>query len=328
MMIVRAVAGFLLLSAFATAQAQTVHLPSDPGVALAATLRLPAGAGPFPLVLLLSGSGASRRGVFSLLADRLVAQGIATFEYDKRGVGESTGTFLDTIALNQRDGEAAVAWLRDRPGIDGRRIAVLGMSQGGVVAPAIAARDPEVAAVVMLAGPVGRRSEPFMTGLHARLAEAGHGEAVIERIAQAVRQWMAARSRAAGAAGIGQLRAAAVDVFRATGATPQQAEGMVAVLDTPQLLSMYEAGSFEELARIDAPVLALFAEKDDVLSAASIPAARAALARKRDAAVIEVKGVNHSRAGRVGAGGAGDCCGLAGRALAALTRHSREGGNP
>jgi dipeptidyl aminopeptidase/acylaminoacyl peptidase len=174
MMIVRAVAGFLLLSAFATAQAQTVHLPSDPGVALAATLRLPAGAGPFPLVLLLSGSGASRRGVFSLLADRLVAQGIATFEYDKRGVGESTGTFLDTIALNQRDGEAAVAWLRDRPGIDGRRIAVLGMSQGGVVAPAIAARDPEVAAVVMLAGPVGRRSEPFMTGLHARLAEAGH----------------------------------------------------------------------------------------------------------------------------------------------------------
>jgi predicted acyl esterase len=273
-----AAAIFVLSLAAAAAQAQTLRVPSEPGVVLAATLRTPSGPGPFPVVLLLSGSGPSKRGVFALLAERLLARGIATFEYDKRGVGESTGSFVDTIVLNQKDGEAALAWLRARPGIDGRRIAVLGMSQGGVVAPALAASDPGIAAVVMLAGPVGRRSQPFMTGLHARLAQAGHGEEVIEPIAQAVRQWMEARARAAGPGEIDRLRGAAVEAFGATGATPEQAEGMVAVLDTSQLLSMYEAGPYEDLARIGAPVLALFAEKDEVLSAASMPAARAALA--------------------------------------------------
>ncbi|TWI46817.1 hypothetical protein IP92_03180 [Pseudoduganella flava] len=52
---------------------QEARVPSDPGVVLAATLRLPAGPGPHPIVLLLSGGGASRRGVFNVLADRLLA---------------------------------------------------------------------------------------------------------------------------------------------------------------------------------------------------------------------------------------------------------------
>jgi len=110
-----------------------VRIPSDPGVVLAGTLRLPRGRGPgpFPIAVTLVGSGPGGRRTYALLSDRLLADGIATLEYDKRGTGQSTGEFLDTIPLMGRDATAAVAWLRARPDIDGSRIALVGMSQGG-----------------------------------------------------------------------------------------------------------------------------------------------------------------------------------------------------
>lgn len=291
-------AAALSLACAMPALAQTVQdlrLPLEPGVALAATLRTPVGhgPGPYPVVILIPGSGPSRRGVFSLLAERLLARGIATFDYDKRGVGASGGSFVDSIVTDRKDGAAAIAWLRTRPELDGRRIAVLGMSQGGVVAPALAARDPDIAAVVTLAGPVGARSEAFMAGLRARLSEAGKSAEQVETIAAAVRQWMEARTRSEGVGTLAGLRDAAGAAFVAGGATPEQARGMLAVLDTPLLLSMYEAAPAEDLARIRVPVLALFATEDQVIGAASIPAARRALADNPGARVLEVARVNH-----------------------------------
>lgn len=279
-----------------TRLARDVRIASDPGVVLAGTLRTPSarGAGPFPVVLLLAGGGASQRGVYDLLSDRLLAEGIATLEYDKRGLGESTGEFVDAIPLMERDAIAAIAYLRARPDIDGRRIALLGLSQGAVVGPAIAARDPQIAAVVMLAGPVGPRAEPFFEGLRSNLARAGMGEAAIERVAAATGELMEARLRGASEAELSPLREALIQGFVAGGFPRAQAEGAAGAMESPVLVSMYDVATDRALAAVRVPVLVLFGSMDtNVPTAQNMPAARTAVAGNPDATVRELPGLNH-----------------------------------
>ena len=141
-----------------------VRVPAPAGT-LGGTLTLPStGRGPFPAVTTLTGSGAHYRDgnrtpehpyrPFRQIAERLAGCGIATLRLDDRGVGESTGdantaTAEDTAA----DAKAALTFLRARPEIDARRVGLIGHSYGGEIAPMVAAQDPKVAAVVLLAGP-------------------------------------------------------------------------------------------------------------------------------------------------------------------------------
>jgi len=135
------------------------------GRRLAGTLTLPAEGGPpFPAVVTLTGSGAHFRDgnrtpehpyrPFRQIAEALAAKGIATLRLDDRGVGGSTG---DAVAATgddvADDARVAIAWLRRRAGIDPTRIAVIGHSFGGAVAPLVAADDPRVAAMVLLGAP-------------------------------------------------------------------------------------------------------------------------------------------------------------------------------
>ncbi|MDR7450993.1 MAG: alpha/beta fold hydrolase [Armatimonadota bacterium] len=129
------------------------------GATLAGTLILPRGDGPFPAVVVISGSGpATRNGgrrfpIYRLIAGHLAARGIAVLLYDKRGVGGSTGTWKrETFAGRAEDVAALIGWLGRRGEIDRRRIGLIGHSQGGYVVPLVAQRAP-VASLVMLAGP-------------------------------------------------------------------------------------------------------------------------------------------------------------------------------
>ena len=111
-------------------------------VELAGTLLLPAGPGPHPAVVFLHGSGAEGRWASTYLARRLVRGGTAALIWDKRGVGESSGSwgeasFEDTAG----DVAAAVALLRSRPEIDEDRVGIHGHSQGGTIAPLVAVRS-------------------------------------------------------------------------------------------------------------------------------------------------------------------------------------------
>ena len=141
-----------------------VTLPGPAG-RLAGTLTIPsAGRPPFPAVVTLTGSGAHHRDgnrtpdhpyrPFRQIANRLAQCGIATLRLDDRGVGGSEGsadaaTAEDTAA----DARAALAFLRLRPDVDGRRLALVGHSYGGEIAPMVAAEDARLAGVVLLAGP-------------------------------------------------------------------------------------------------------------------------------------------------------------------------------
>ncbi|HXF81545.1 MAG TPA: alpha/beta fold hydrolase [bacterium] len=140
------------------AAAEDVRVPVK-GATLAGTLVRPRGAGPFPAVVVISGSGPVRGNggrrfpIYRLIADHLAARGIAVLLYDKRGVGGSTGTWKrETFAGRADDVAALIGWLGRRGGIDRRRIGLIGHSQGAYVAPLVAHRAP-VAFIVMLAGP-------------------------------------------------------------------------------------------------------------------------------------------------------------------------------
>jgi pimeloyl-ACP methyl ester carboxylesterase len=129
-------------------------------VTLAATLTIPQGKGPFPGVVLITGSGPQDRDEsllghkpFLVLSDYLTRHGIAVLRADDRGVGKSTGIFAKgTTADFATDAEAGVAYLKTRPEIDPHKIGLVGHSEGGVIAPMVAARNKGVAFIVMMAG--------------------------------------------------------------------------------------------------------------------------------------------------------------------------------
>jgi fermentation-respiration switch protein FrsA (DUF1100 family) len=130
-------------------------------VTLAATLTLPPGRPPFAAVLLIAGSGPQDRDEsllghkpFLVLSDYLTRQGIAVLRADDRGVAQSTGNFATaTTADFATDTEAGVAYLKTRAEIDPNKIGLIGHSEGGVIAPMVAARNTSVAFIVMMAGP-------------------------------------------------------------------------------------------------------------------------------------------------------------------------------
>lgn len=130
-------------------------------VSIAGTLTIPKGKGPFPAVLLIAGSGPSDRDEaalghkpFLVLADHLTRQGIAVLRADKRGVGKTTGEFSSSgVAEFASDALAGVEYLKSRPEVDARRIGLLGHSEGGGVAPLVAAQTRDVSYLVLLAAP-------------------------------------------------------------------------------------------------------------------------------------------------------------------------------
>lgn len=132
------------------------------GIMLAGTFTRPEGDGPHPAVVLISGSGPQDRDEalmghrpFLVLADHLTRRGIAVLRYDDRGVGRSTGDFRAATHDDfVSDALAAVAWLKDRPGIDPARIGLVGHSEGGVAAPLAAVKQPDdIAFMVLMAAP-------------------------------------------------------------------------------------------------------------------------------------------------------------------------------
>lgn len=146
--------------------AQEVTLKTQEGVTLAGTLTLPKvrpvrGA---PAVVTITGSGTEERdeslpGVegyhpFRQIADTLGRRGIAVLRLDDRGIGGSdVGPAGATSADFAKDIEAALQYLRTRSAIDASRLALVGHSEGGMIAPMVAAADPGLRAIVLMAGP-------------------------------------------------------------------------------------------------------------------------------------------------------------------------------
>ncbi|MGB5190798.1 alpha/beta hydrolase family protein [Robiginitalea sp.] len=134
--------------------------PGD-GLTLSGTLTLPSKSGIFPVVVLISGSGAQNRDEevfghkpFLVLSDYLTRQGIGVLRYDDRGTGKSTGDHTTATSEDlATDVTSAVAFLKSRADIDTKKIGLIGHSEGGLIAPMVASKSDDIAFIVLLAGP-------------------------------------------------------------------------------------------------------------------------------------------------------------------------------
>lgn len=267
-------------------------------IKLAGTITIPQGKGPFPAVLLMAGSGPNDRDEslmghkpFLVLADYLTRKGIVVLRYDKRGVGKSGGDYSKAIMEDfASDGEAGVGYLKTRSEVDAHKIGIVGHSEGGVEGPMVAASDPDVAFVVMMAGP-GVKGDELLAAQQKLLqqsrgisAEKIEQDAVVQKKVFAILQKDEDDSvRDA------ELRTAL------QGSVPEAQLGMqVKILNSPWFRGFVVYDPAPTLMKMKCPVLAINGEKDlQVPPDQNLPAIRKALANNKNAEVDELPGLNH-----------------------------------
>ena len=265
---------------------------------LAGTLTVPAGKGPFPAVVLISGSGPQNRDEeifghkpFLVLADHLTRRGIAVLRYDDRGVGRSTGTFASATSEDFA-GDAWAAWqaLAARPDIDARRIGLLGHSEGGLVAPMLAAAHPAIAFIVLVGGP-GVTGEAILLAQAATLMKASATpEAAVAANMALQRQILAIVREETSMARIAE-RVGALPV-----GSKEASAALVKQTATPWTQFFVRYDPAPTLAKVRCPVLAIAGALDvQVLPDQNLPAIRAALVQggNQDHSVLELPGLNH-----------------------------------
>lgn len=272
-------------------------------IQLAGTLTIPNGKGPFPALVLISGTGHNTRDedvyghkVFLVLADTLARQGMAVFRYDKRGVGGSTGNYdAATTADFASDATTALRWLKRQPEIDPTRIGVLGHSEGGVIAPMVAVTDKSVAFVVMIAGPTIRGDELFV--LQSAMTANAYG---------APEDYIAKRKM------FDQQLYDAIRLAPSEAIALERARDLVSRGVAEKLVDANEAENLPKdatsvwqryflaydpaptLARVAGPVLVLNGSLDvQVPATENLAAAREALKHNTHATVVQLDGMNH-----------------------------------
>ena len=270
-------------------------------VHLAATITIPPGAGPFPAVLLITGSGPQDRDEtlpfqhrpFLVLADYLTRHGIVVLRADDRGVGKSSGNFAAaTTADFATDTEAGLAYLKTRPEVNVHKLGLIGHSEGGVIAPMVAARNPDVSFIVMMAGPGVRGDEIIPAQLAAILEAGGASKQEAEKSAAAQRELLMLseheKDDAVIAKKIGEL---------SSGRTSDaQAEAQAKQIRSPWYQYFLQYDPAPALEKVKCPVLAINGEKDrQVPPSQNLPAIRKALEAGGNThfEVVEMAGLNH-----------------------------------
>jgi pimeloyl-ACP methyl ester carboxylesterase len=153
-------------------------------IALSGTLTLPEKGENLKAIVLLPGSGPHDRDetIFEhkllwVLADSLTRQGYAVLRYDKRGIKKSEGDYSKaTIYDFYEDACAAIEFLRKDNRIDKNGIGIIGHSEGGIIAPMVAAKDKKIAFIVSLAGSVQRGRDLMLAQCRLLLQSEGIGE--------------------------------------------------------------------------------------------------------------------------------------------------------
>lgn len=269
-------------------------------VRLAATVTIPQGKGPFPAVLLITGSGPQDRDErlmghkpFLVLSDYLTRRGIAVLRADDRGVGKSTGNFATaTTADFATDAEAGIAYLKTRPEVDEHKIGLVGHSEGGIIAAMVAARNRDVVFIVMLAGSGVPGDEILMAQTELLSEASGKSHEEAEKEAAREREILAlVKSEKDDARLEKELRE------KLSGTAPEAQVGAeIKAFASPWFRYFISYDPAAALRKVTCPVLAINGEKDlQVPPQQNVPKIRKALeaADNRHFEADELPGLNH-----------------------------------
>ncbi len=292
-------------------RAEDVTFPSKAaGVQLAGTLTYPETGGPFPAVLLITGSGAQDRDEtllghkpFRVIADALTRQGIAVLRVDDRGTAKSSGNFKTaTTADFVEDAAGSVEFLKTRKEVDARRIGLIGHSEGAVIAPLLANRSADVAFIVMMAGTGVRGSDVLREQTAAILRSSGAPGEAIATNTSIQKTLMALSDPKLDAAQLEARKKEAETLMMAQVPESQRAQakafihGQVEEAVSPWMRYFVNYDPAPALRALKKPVLVLNGALDQqVLPEQNLPAIVQALEQGRnpDYTVVKFPGLNH-----------------------------------
>ncbi|MBT9392557.1 alpha/beta fold hydrolase [Hymenobacter sp. NST-14] len=276
------------------------------GFDLAGTLTLPQGKGPFPAVVLVSGSGAQDRNEtvlghqpFLVLADYLTRRGFAVLRYNDRGTAQSGGTFKGALTTDfTTDAQAALAYLRTRPDIRPKQVGLLGHSEGGLVVWQAASQPAGPDFAVTLAGP-GVTGAAILLRQQADLARvAGADTATIGanfRIYNCLFTELSRQPKSLSTDALTE-QLAVVARQRLPQLSPEQARQQVEVLAQPWMRNFLLTDPNAYFPRVRCPVLALNGSHDlQVAADVNLPAIERGLqaARNPDVTIRTLPNLNH-----------------------------------
>lgn len=273
------------------------------GIRLAGTITIPPGKGPFPAVVLIAGSGPNNRDEtvdghkpFLVLADYLTRRKIVVLRYDKRGVGQSGGSEATaTTADFAADAEAAFEFLRKQPEVNPREVGLIGHSEGGEIAPMVAARDRRVAFIVTMAGPGVPGDQILVEQVFAISKAQGMSPAQAKKNADQEREIIALAEKYTSASELDQALKTKLHVQNPH-LTPAMLGNTSKVFESPWMRYFLRYNPAPTLEKVKCPVLALIGSKDTQVPAAqNLPAIRKALLAggNKNFEVDEMPGLNH-----------------------------------
>lgn len=245
------------------------------GIRLAGTFTRPSKEGQYPAVVLISGSGPQNRDEeimghkpFLVLADHLTRQGFAVLRYDDRGFGASEGNFTGATTEDfASDAAAAVNYLQYRSDVEAGSIGLIGHSEGGIIAPMVAAKGSPVAFMVLLAGPSLPGHELILEQGEAIIREQGATDTEVEEYRKAQRELLGViRNEEDSLTAASRLEKLLMTNYRqdqAQGApSPTQLKAQIAQLTSPWFRHYIGYNPLPLLKQIETPALALFGGKD------------------------------------------------------------------
>jgi pimeloyl-ACP methyl ester carboxylesterase len=273
-------------------------------VKLAGTLTRPSGVGPWPAVILVSGSGPHDRdaGVaghkpFLVIAGYLARRGIASLRADDRGVGgssgDSAGAVLDDLAS---DVNAGAAYLRSRKEIDANRIGAAGHGLGAYAAALAAVHSSGIAFLAMLAGAgVPGDQVMYLEGELIARASGASDEAIQDSRELQRRMVEILRAQPDEFRAIEEIRAAWADSREILPASIRSlVDAQIMTAATPQMRSFLLHDPAETLRALKIPVLAVYGSRDvQIPPSQNLPAVAAALAGNPDVTLMQLPGLNH-----------------------------------
>lgn len=284
---------------------QQVVVVATDGARLAGTLTLPAGAGPHPAAVLFGVAGPNDRDLtyrghkgFAVIADALARCGVAALRLDDRGVGSSAGFWLDApYARLVSDALEAHASLKRDARIDGRRIGLAGLSEGGAVSLLAAAESSEVGFAVLMSPPGVRGDVALKEQFERMLAwspvtpsMANGYRRSFERFISLVRAADSEQGERALASYLAGEGAALVPPY---GFVPPTIAERVRLFSSPWYRSQLEYDPAAAMRAINVPVLVVSGTRDQVLPpAVHVPALKAGFQGK-NVRFVSVEGANH-----------------------------------
>ncbi|MEM1037427.1 MAG: alpha/beta fold hydrolase [Pseudomonadota bacterium] len=267
------------------------------GVVLAGELTKPKGEGPFPAVVLITGSGPQDRDEallghkpFLILSDHLTNQGFAVLRYDDRGVGASTGDFATATTFDfADDAAAALTFLTTRSDIDPTRLGYIGHSEGGLVAP-LAHKQKAANYAILLASPTEGFADTIIRQTSDILRINGETEDVIE--ARRIEQ-LESFEILSGKDSLESKESNLRSFLSETGLDSDEIDRQVLAAINPWFIEALDYNPIPDLEAMNIPVFGVFAETDLQVSAAvNAPTMEAAL-RHPKSKVVTLEGLNH-----------------------------------